>query len=305
MRRRTLLALTGSSVAGLTGCLGGTRTGGTTDSTTDAATGTTADSTGTTDRRTTDETTVNADVSIAVDALQPGLVTRGTPDSIGVHPTDGQYLLLDVTAEGPAPPSADDFAFQLGETARMPVTMEQSRRIWRFHGEKNWRYDGDSGEGLLLFELPESVESGEPDEAALAWPGGEWRPDDELRRRLVSPEPSLSVSADLPDEVVASENPTISVSVTNDSDVPGRFVAGLNRAGPMVAHTPVSRISMLVPAGETKTWKLNDDSLMGGPSDENVGDGDPDMTYYLDWGDERVERNVRYVQPATSTTETP
>ena len=300
MRRRTLLALTGSSVAGLAGCLGETRTGGTTDSTT----GPTTDSTATTDRRTATETTVNADVSIAVDALQPGLVTRNSPDSIGVHPTDGQYLLLDVTAEGPAPPAAEDFAFQLGETRRAPVTMEQSWRIWRFYGEKNWRYDADSGEGLLLFELPESADAPGPAEAELAWPGGEWRPEDELRRRLVAPEPPLSVSADFPDEVAASENPTIGVSVTNDGDVPGRFVAGLNRAGPMVAHMPVSRISMLVPAGETGTWELNDDSLMGGYSEENVGDGDPDMTYYLDWGDDSIERKIRYVQTPASTTDT-
>ena len=301
MRRRTLLALTGSSIAGLAGCLGGTRSDGTTDTT--AETGTTTGSSATSERPTANETTVNADVSVAVDALQPGLVTMNSPDSTGVYPRDGQYLLFDVTAEGPAPPAADDFSFRLGDATRAPVT-DQRWRIWRFHGNEDWRYDGDSGEGLLLFELPESVDAPESAEAALAWPGGEWAPDEELRRRLATPEPPLSVSVEIPDTVAVSNDPTISVNVTNDGDVPGRFVAGLNRAGPMVAHMPVSRVSVLVPAGETKTWKLQDDSIMGGYPNENAGDGDPDMTYYLDWGDDSVEREVRYVQTPASTTDT-
>ncbi|NHN59932.1 MULTISPECIES: hypothetical protein [Halorussus] len=303
MRRRTLLALTGSSIAGLAGCLGGTRSDGTAGTTADATMGTTGGSGGTTERSGATTTTANADVSVALDALQPGLVSMNSPDSIGVHPTDGQYLLLEVAAEGPAPPAADDFAFRLGETTRPPVT-EQQWRIWRFYGEKDWRYDADSGEGLLLFELPESAHDGESAAAALAWPGGEWRPDEALRRRLATPEPPLSVSVEIPEEVPVTDHPTVSVSVTNDGDVPGRFVAGLNRSGPMVAHTPVSQVSVLVPAGETETWELDDDSIMGGYQDERVGDGDPDMTYYLVWGDDRAEREVRYVQTPASTTDT-
>jgi hypothetical protein len=104
------------------------------------------------------------------------------------------------------------------------------------------------------------------------------------------------VSFDVSEAIPSSESPTVTVIVRNEGDVPGRFVAGLPRSGPNVAHTPVERISVLVPAGATETLELTDHHA-GIPYDsERVVDGDPDATYYLAWADDRARRDVRYTE---------
>lgn len=296
MHRREFLALSAASTTGLTGCLSGASAPSPESdaTTTDAATTTTDRTIRTTDAtETTTQTTIDATVSVTDVTLQPGVVTLVSADHISVGRQDGQYLFVDVTAEGSALPSRDDFAFRFGGTTYPAVSTAQPWRIWRYYGDRDWLYDAGSGEGVLLFELPESADSST--EASLTWPGSEWRPDDALWRRLATPEPSLTVSVDIPETVPASEYPTVSLTVKNEGDVTGQFLGALNRAGPRVAHVPVTTISFLVPAGESKTWKLTDDSIMDGESqEENVGDGEPDMTYYLDWSGDSVERNVRY-----------
>lgn len=313
MRRRTLLALSGSSIAGLAGCLSKSPTDEANSSTETEATATdrltttptTEDSTTESDNSSTSETTVDASVSVSTDALQPGLVTMNTPDSIGVKETSKQYLLLQISAEGTTLPTRDDFEFQFAGANFSPTSSEPVRPIWRFYGEEGWLYDADSGDGFVLFRLPEAANSSktadssnatDPSEIALTWPGGEWRPDESLRERLVTPKPPLSVSVDIPDAIQTDEQPTVTITVQNEGDVAGRFVGGLNRVGPYVAHRPVARLSMLVPAGESETWELRDDSIMAGDySEEDVSDGEPDMRYYLSWSDESREWHIRYI----------
>lgn len=322
MRRRDLLALSGPLFAGLAGCLSpfdaeagpesATRTGDpaasnesatqrrspTTDATTDPGSSTTPSA-------------ADAAVSVETDALQPGVVTMTTPDSIGVRRDDGQFLFLDVAADGEVRPAHGDFTFRFAGTSYEPVAVEYPWRLWRAYGEENWEYS-ESGDGILLFQLPESarharvtaapdstgtpLDSPETVEAVLTWPGGEWTPGESVHRRLVAPHPPVSVSFDVTEEIPTHESPTVTVTVRNDGDVPGRFVAGLNRSGPRVAHTPVERISFPVPAGETETWELTDYGA-GAPSDsEQVGNGEPNMTYYLSWADGGLSRHVRYVE---------
>lgn len=307
MQRRTFLALSGSSIAGLAGCLSESPSSGTDPATETEATATdrlttastTEDSTTESDDSSPTETTVNATVSVNTDALQPGLVTMNTPDSIGVKETAKQYLVLQISAEGTTLPTRDDFEFEFAGADFQPISSGPGRRIWRFYGEEGKLYDADSGQGFVLFELPETnnvADASDSSEIALMWPGGEWRPDESLRERLVTPSPPLSVSVDIPDAIRTDEQPTVTITVQNEGDVAGRFVAGLNRVGPYVAHRPVARISMLVPAGETETWELRDDSIMAGDySEEDVNDGEPDIRYYLSWPNKSKDWSVRYI----------
>ncbi|UPV75113.1 hypothetical protein M0R89_03360 [Halorussus limi] len=325
MRRRALLACSGTALAGLAGCLSGSSGEPTTDAdenrTTDATTETT-NGTARTTSETTDETTATASVSVALDALQPALVTMNSPDSIAAHPTDGQYLFLDATTEDGAPPAREEFSFRFAGSEYAPVSMDWPLRAWRVRSGQTEAYDAASGRGLLLFELPASAgaadgttgtgatdtangtdatASTDAADAALTWPGGEWRPDSRVRRRLAAPDPSFSVSVEIPEKVSVSDSPTIRATAENESDVPGRFVAALNRAGPAVAHTPVQRISILVPAGESREWEFTDASIMADEADEYAGDDGPDMTYYFSWADGSASRDVRYVQDARTT----
>ncbi|WP_135853793.1 hypothetical protein [Halorussus salinus] len=301
MRRRALLALAGSSLAGAAGCLSGSSGDPTTDETTTDAANRTPD--GTTETigtatETTTETAAAASVSVDFDALQPGLVSMNTPDSIAVHPADGRYLLLDVSVESGPVPLRDEFSLRFAGRDHAPLSNDATDRVWRFYGSE-LRYRSETGEGLLVFELPESA--ADDSTAVLTWPGGEWRPDAGVRRRLAAPEPSFSVSVEIPETIQVSESPTIRATVENQSDVPGRFVAGLNRSGPMVAYTPIERVSLLVPAGETRAWELTDDSIATDGIQRYVGDDDSDMTYHFVRADERVSRDVRYVQAASTT----
>ncbi|WP_168216266.1 hypothetical protein [Halorussus halobius] len=300
MRRRRLLALSGSLLAGSAGCLSASapEAPATRDATTTEAT-TTAES-ATTDASTT--TAEPADVSVSLDALQPAMVTMTSPDSIGVRDDDRQYLLVDVSTSGDGePPDPESFAVRFDGTDYGPESVDEPWRFWRFEDGGEAFYDPDSGEGLLLFELPASA--GSDDAApALTWPGGEWRPDGTVRRRLLAPEPSLSVTVDAPESVEPHESPTVSVTVENAGDVPGRFVAGLNRTGPMVAYTPIERVSVAVAAGESETWEHADALSAGDDPDERVGDGESDMTYHLDWAGGDVHRGVRYAEASDATT---
>ncbi|WP_115864006.1 hypothetical protein [Halorussus litoreus] len=304
MRRRQLLALSGSLLAGSAGCLSASAPEATDPESTDT---TSTESHRTTERSTTAETTSTettstveyADLAVELDALQPGLVTMNTPDSIGVSGRDQRYLLVDVsTGEGGEAPARDEFAFEFDGATHRPEPMDEPWRVWRFYDDEDALYDRGSG-GLLVFEFPEA-EKGDFDsvpEFPLTWPGGEWQPDETLRRRLSAPEPPLSVSLDVPETLATHESPTVSVTVENEGDLPGRFVAGLNRIGPRVAYAPVARVSMLVPAGESETWEFTDDSLMAGDySDERIGDDESDMTYHLDWADGDVRKGIRYVE---------
>lgn len=300
MRRRQVLALSGSLLAGAAGCLSASAPEASQTDESHTTTGSqTTDADSTTDREDT-TTTEYADVSVTLDALQPGLVTMTTPDSIGVSGRDARYLLVRVSTDGDGQrPAPESFSLAVGGADYRPESVDQPWRIWRFHDEDDPGYDRASGEGLLLFEFPDDPGSDADSSAGpvLTWPGGEWRPDESIRRRLARPEPPLSVSAEVPDSVEFGESPTVSVTVENRGDVPGRFVAGLNRTGPMVAYTPVERVSMLVPAGESETWEYTDNSIMAGDySEDQRGDGKTDMSYVLNWADGSARRDVRYVE---------
>lgn len=294
MNRRTFLAACCSTAAvAVAGCSGGSD-GTDGDTATETPTGATATATET-DRSTltdtptgTVEPTPTYEPSVSLGSLQPEVLELRT-DAIAVSDWAGQYLYLDVSIEEGQPPALDEFSFQFGGNAYAPLD-GRTPMLWREYNHDG-AYTKSRGEGWLLFELPAT---GDASGARLTWGFGNegWRPDETLRERLAAVPPELSVSVSVPEAIPEGESPTISVTATNESDVPGRLIGGLNRAGPRVAVRPVSAISRAVPAGETVTWEHTDDSVNFGES-EASGDGEPDVTYRVDLPGRNVDREVR------------
>lgn len=298
MKRRTFLATCGSAAAvAVAGCSGGGdgSDGGETDDPTRTATNTPTETDRSTPTETQTETptgtvepTPTYQPSVSLGSLQPGVLILRT-DAIGVRDRAGQYLYLDVSIEEGDPPAKDEFAFQFGGDSYAPFT-ERTPVLWRDYNHDG-AYSKDRGEGWLLFELPAT---GDAADAGLTWGFGneEWRPDGTVRERLAAFPPEFSASVSVPEAVPEGEKPTVSITATNEGDVPGHFVAGLNRSGPRVAIRPVKAASFRVPAGESKTWEHTDDTVSYRSSEE-FGDGEADMTYRVNLNGTDRSRDVR------------
>jgi alkanesulfonate monooxygenase SsuD/methylene tetrahydromethanopterin reductase-like flavin-dependent oxidoreductase (luciferase family) len=129
--------------------------------------------------------------------------------------------------------------------------------------------------------------------------GDGWAPQlftkDGLRERLRAEAPEFSVSVDAPETLSRGESPTFDVAVTNDSAVPGRLVAGLNRYGPRVASTPAKRFSMLVDAGATERTSYTGDVSGYHVPDDELGDGEQDLRYRWNGADRNRTFPIEYV----------
>ncbi|MFB6127269.1 MAG: hypothetical protein ABEJ79_08280 [Halolamina sp.] len=280
MRRRQSLALAGSLLAGA-GCLGGPESAPPSTSTS-TATATTPTNSGT-------ESRPPPSLSVAVEALQPAIVRLQT-DYLTVGDASARHLFLDVTVEAGRLPREELELAVDGETyAPMPET--EARPLWRFYGAASG-YGLGAG-GVVWFRLPSSVPA-DPT-IRLRWPGGEWPLPEPYRRRLAASSPPLSWSVEAPSELDVGTPPTVRASVANDGDLPGRFVAGLSRAGPRVASIPVRRVSARVPANETRTVETTADVTGQEVDAEDLGDGEADVRFTLRTVGETVTRAVRYV----------
>lgn len=268
MQRRQLLATAGLAV-GTAGCLAA-------DDGEDASSTTTEPDTSTpTVETTTTSTTATptATVDVAEATLQQALVFLET-DYLTTTGGDGRYLLVDVAvSEGRL--DRREFALRVDDQEYRPDD-GRVRRLWRVYQSDN-AFEADVG-GLLLFELPRSGFDATAD-AAVTWPDGEHRLDAALCERLRADAPALSVSVDAPDTVARGDQPTFDVAVTNDGDVPVRFVAGLNRYGSRVVSTPEKRFSMLVDAGATVSTTYAGDVSGYRVPDADLGDGQNDLRY--------------------------
>lgn len=280
MDRRAFVATAGGTLATLAGCVGSRPPTG--DSVTPSPPS----------ARSPDDTptataapTPTADVTVESLELQYGVVTPNSPDSIGISHPETPYLVSSVRVEGALPWEA--FGLVAGDVRYSPTRLDRLyRTTW---GDDHW-YERGRSDGLVLFEAPTPSES-----LRLSWPGGEHPVDDSLLARLRAPPPQLSATLDVPDRHTGVEAPPVDVTVTNDGAVDGRFLGALNRVGPLVAYTPVARLSRLVPAGERVTVSVAD-SWGGRPGDERLGDDEPDVTYLLNYAGGEDSAGIRLAE---------
>jgi len=267
MRRRTILTACGVGVAGLAGCTDDTRSRTRTDNRTDPpATATTP--------------TPEPSVTATFDSLQPARVALDT-DYLSISAAERQHLFVAVESEGRL--ARDAFAFQFDGETYAPLE-PLARGTYRAYGDG--AYSEETSNGWLLFSLPEQ---GDGSTARLSWPGGEWTPDESVRTRLAAPEPPMAATVSMPEQAENGSAFTLSVEVTNEGDIGGRFVAAVSRYGPQVAATPVERVSAFVPPGESIT-RTYSQTLYADTDD--VGDGESDATYEFQWVGGGAERSV-------------
>lgn len=280
MHRRRLLALCGSFLAGA-GC---TSLGGDTAPETDTVTPIPDEDIES--ATPTDAPTEFGTVEIASVAVQPGVVGPDSPDSIGVFDDAGQYLVVTVDAEQPAP-STDSFAFRFDGDTQTPT--EFVNGLYR-NGSWSVRYA--DGRGPLVFEL---AETGDASDARLSWPGGEWTPPQAVRERLEAPLPAFSATLDGPQTVTKGDEPRLTVTVTNEGERAGRFAFALNQSGPRIAYAPVASISgTLAAGGETIREFAAASPYLASPPRE--------ATYLLDGPGTRSDTHLT-ISPAETKTE--
>lgn len=282
MRRRSYLALAASALS--TTAAGCTSAGDATSTTTRE---TTTTATTTAETTTSTATTRSASVSFSDLTVQPAALELNT-DYLSVLDS-GQYLFAQATVES-GQVEYESYTLRLADATYTPLAKRQRLRLWRAYDDG--KYSSSTG-GLVVFELPESTSSENPD-AVLDYPGGERSLAENLRTRLAA-SPTFSTSVAVPEQVAAEGSLAVELTVTNGSDTPARFVGALNRSGPLVAMKPVEEIRPLIAANETETVTIDQTEAVRETPDDDVGDGETDVTFYL-WtvaGDE--ERTVRVV----------
>lgn len=287
MRRRQVIGACGAIVTSLTGCLSQPRKqAGETSST-----GGTAPQTST---KTPTSTRQSPSQPVSALSLQPVVVTRTSPDSIGVRDeATEQYLYLTVSEVGDAAPPSEEMIFRFDGATHHPVT--DGERLWYADRNRDTHYTARRGAGWLLYKLPAT---GDASTATLTWPDGEWRPRESLRQRLATSMPPVSLSLSIPESIQVREAPTLTFTVTNEGDIAGHFIAALTRAGPSIASLPLTRVSRLIPAKTTTTFEVTDTSDIGVPGAAEQDGNSPDMTYTLAWTGGQLRRGVRIVDEA-------
>lgn len=285
MRRRQVIGACGTMVVSITDCISYVNENDTNISPTNS----TATHTAT---RTPTNTKQSPAQPVSVLSLQPVLVARTSPDSIGISGTSAeQYLYLNMSDVGETTPPSEKILFRFDGTNHRPMT--DVDRLWYAYTNEDTQYTAHRGTGWLLYKLPAT---GDASTTALTWPDGEWRPKESLRQRLATSIPPLSLS--IPESIHGSETPTLTFTVTNEGDIAGHFIAALNRAGPSIASLPLKIVSRLIPAKTTTTFEVADTNDIGvSRADEQDGNS-PDMTYTLGWTGGQLRRGVRIVDEA-------
>lgn len=292
MRRRTLLTTAGAGLVGLVGCLDrgtpGADDGTPSDGPTEAE-GDSPPSSPDDEPRTTDGTAEPPDVTVQSLHLQYGVVVPDSPDSIGISNPDTPYVTAEIAVDGDLPRSA--FTLAIGDESYDPTTLDRFYRTdW---GDDRW-YERGRPDGLLLFELQSGDYGGD---VGLTWPGGRRGIEASVIPRLAAGAPGFSAALSVPETHDSRDAPPVDIEVTNEEDVPRRFLGALNRVGPRIAFAPIARPNGMVPPGESVTLTVDDD-WTGLPSDERIGDGDSDVTYHLHYPGGTDSAEIRLVGTA-------
>lgn len=273
MKRRTIVGLLGSATVGLSGC-------------------TANQGSGTDPSPTSSDSPDSGTYGFTFDALQPAVVELQT-DRLELSPPDGQYLYIQATFPSEEAPPREEFTLQFDGSEYTPFG-KQNPPLYRPRLDN--RYDPDDGEGWILFQFPET---GDADDTRLSGGGREWEPSPSVRKRLAEPHPDLHISPSVPETVESGEQPELTVTVENRGSVPGHFIGGLSRSGPDIAMQPIARIAESIDAEATEKITVTDETNIE-IADEEIGDGEPDMKYYLVWPQDSRTDEVRVTSESTS-----
>lgn len=283
MNRRVFTKFTAGAILGISGCTGlGSSSKSDTSNSADQS-----DHTTTVHSNSSESVKINANqVDVSFGAVQPSIVELVT-DRLNVPANDSQYLYVQVRTDGEDNPMPKSFKLYFNNNEYNSMN---HKSLYRARLETP--YDSSTGHGWLLYEIPVS---GESTNTYLKFQDHRWEPSDSIRDQLASYPTDLSVRMSVPKTTPEKENPTISITVDNEDDRPGRFVAGLSRSGPSIASKPVVRISKRISASGQANISITDDTGMDSVSPKDLDDGEQDIRYYLNWDSGSEESAIHLV----------
>lgn len=293
MDRRGFLSCCGVSFAGLAGCTAPRDSRPTTETDSDAR--------NFTESETQTTTLPDSDIRVEYSGLQAGVVTLFVDAYELVSDPGFQYLFLDVAVMSGRPPPPEAFGFRFDDEEYSPKTEwnhlplhrgEKSSRDYP-DGTGEGRYTGeDDGSGWIVFQLPET---GDASDARLTWPGGEWRPDEDVRTRIGAPLPRLGIEAwTVPETVSPDTNPVFEFTVANEGNRPGHFVGAINGRG-VSTNRVVTLVSHRIPAAATESWQVTGGTGQIPPEDflNESSKNEVTIPYTLLWPGENISRTTR------------
>lgn len=177
-------------------------------------------------------------------------------DGIAVKPPrQDQFAFVSPPVSGAPPPSA--FDLMLGDELFSPATSSPGLENMSTTPGIDDVYTKDNRNGVLMFDIPTT----DVERAALLYDDTRYPLTDDARNRLArAPDFSLE-SVSVPDSVAPGEYIELSITVSNDGDAAGMYLAGFRYSG-----LP-KEIDLPVDPGETGT-----DSVAYGvePQDESM-----------------------------------
>lgn len=172
-----------------------------------------------------------------------------------VTPTNAQFLFVEVPDIGGSP-SRREFSLHLGEDRYDPRIIDPRYGAWTPGVDALYTSGTDPKPGrdiaeddvaMLAFDLPTlEVESG-----ALIFNGTEYPLEEDDFEDLARLPDLVLESVTVPDAVPQSENVELGVTVRNDGDIEGLFLAGFRYSGFPLA------IDLSVPPGETRSESVS------------------------------------------------
>ena len=213
MRRRQFVAAL-PLVSGLAGCLSGSEPTESTGTDRPGPAETTSTDTGTPEPAETVSTTLRSSYRYGINDDAIGVASPERAQFAFVRPPD---------AHEERPPDA--YALKLGSERFAPATSVSGFMSWTPGIDSV--YTDDRRGGSLRFDVP-AVEA---DSAALLGDGRRWRLDESARERLATAPDLRLDSLQVPNSVEPNERFELGVTVSNDGDRTGTFLAGFRTGG--------------------------------------------------------------------------